>query len=61
LATLRAKEAVPKLRPLLKRDFDPALQEETIRTLESLTGKSLKKGAPLAERARAWDTALGTN
>ena len=48
----------PRLKPLLDHHGDPELQKQTLVTLESLTGRSLKKGAPLAVRVREWKLAL---
>ena len=58
LVTLKASSAAPRLRPLLKHERDPKLQAETVATLEALTGRTVKKGAPLAERIRAWETSF---
>jgi HEAT repeat protein len=58
LVTLKAKGIEGRLRPLLKHELDPALQLRTVETLEKLTGRSLKSGAPLRERVREWESAL---
>lgn len=60
LASMRATEAAPLLKSLLARKGDPALQAQTIRTLESLTGKSLAPGKPLNRKVAAWETELKT-
>jgi HEAT repeat protein len=54
LAALQAREAAPRLKPLLQHDRDPQLQTLTIETLERLTGRKLLPGRPLAERLSAW-------
>lgn len=54
LAYLGAKDTIPRLKPLLARKDDPKLVQQTVLTLESLTGKSFARGASLAEQATAW-------
>lgn len=58
LVRLRAKDIAPQLKPLLDHRSDPELQQKTLQTLEALTGKSLKKDRPLAERLKAWQKSL---
>ncbi len=58
LVSLNAKDAAPRLRPLLLHTQDPALQEQTVSALESLTGKKLKAGAPLLAKVEQWKTEL---
>lgn len=58
LAALQAKSVVPRLKPLLQHHQDPELQLQAIRTLETLTGKSLAKGLSLKEQTQAWDKEL---
>jgi HEAT repeat protein len=58
LSVIRAPGTAPKLLPLLDHSQDPVLQIQTVATLESLTGRKLKAGAPLKERVREWKLAL---
>lgn len=58
LTRIQAREQAPELAFLLSRDADPALQRLTIATLESLTGKKLKAGAPLSVQVREWKAQL---
>jgi hypothetical protein len=59
LATLRApSKFAAQLKPLLDHENDPELQKQTITTLESLTGRVLKKNGSLTERIQEWKTAL---
>jgi HEAT repeat protein len=60
LAAIQAKDAAPRLLPLLNRAVDPALQATTIETLESLTGKKLGKTGPLKVRVEAWKRELSS-
>lgn len=59
LVDMDAKDSIPELVPLLKFKSDPALQQQTIRTLETLTGKQLKPEAELSEKILAWLQELG--
>ena len=58
LSALHASQAAPGLRPLLDHTADPDLLIETVATLETLTGRVLKPGAPLLVRVREWKLAL---
>lgn len=58
LISLKAKEAVSRLRPLLDHQLDPELQKLTIRTLEKLTGRSFSKAQTLKEQVQSWKIAL---
>lgn len=58
IAKLNATKLAPRLKPLLEHESDPELQKRTVATLETLTGKRLKLGAPLVERVREWKVAL---
>jgi hypothetical protein len=42
----------------LDHSGDPLLQLQTVATLESLTGRKLKPGAPLKTRVREWKLSL---
>lgn len=61
LVSLNAKGIAFRLAPLLDRTQDPALQSETVNTLEALTGRKYKQGASLEVRVREWKTALTAN
>lgn len=58
LASLHASALAPRLKPLLDHSEDPDLQKQTIATLESLTGQTLKKNGTLPERVKEWRLAL---
>jgi HEAT repeat protein len=58
LADLHAAQYAPRLKDLLDHNGDPELQTQTIATLESLTGRNLKQGAPLRDRVREWKLTL---
>jgi hypothetical protein len=58
LTSMKAVELAPRLKPLLDHDGDTDLLKQTVATLESLTGKTLKKGGSLNERIREWKVAL---
>ena len=58
LVKMGAKDTAPKLRPLLFRTRDPELQKQTVQALESLTGRKLAPGAPLAARIDQWKAEL---
>ena len=60
LSSLNAKDVAPRLKPLLDHKSDPELQKQTIKTLESLTGKVVEPGLSLAEQIKGWKQALGT-
>lgn len=60
LVAIQAKDAAPRLLPLLNRSGDPALQAKTIETLESLTGKKLGKTGTLKVRIEAWKRELSS-
>lgn len=60
LAALHASQAASSLAPLLDHTGDPDLQLETLATLETLTGRTLKPGAPLSVRIREWKLALNS-
>lgn len=44
----------PRIAALLKRQTDPSLQQSALSTLEAITGKRLRPGAPLPEKVEAW-------
>jgi HEAT repeat protein len=60
LVAIQAKDAAPRLLPLLNRAGDPALQAKTIDALESLTGKKLGKTGTLKVRVEAWKRELSS-
>ncbi len=60
LVALQAKDAAPRLLPLLNRIGDPALQAKTVEALESLTGKKLGKTGNLKVRVEAWKRELSS-
>lgn len=60
LVALGAREAAPRLAPLLSHERDPELQKRTVEALESLTGKRFRKTASLADQVKAWKSELGS-
>ncbi len=60
LVALHAKDAAPRLLPLLNRVADPVLQAKTVDALESLTGKKLGKAGNLKGRVEAWKRELSS-
>lgn len=60
LAALHASQSARSLSPLLDHARDPDLQLETVATLERLTGRTLRPGAPLAVRVHEWKLALNS-
>jgi len=55
LVALKARDSAKELKTLLSHSRDPGLQKLTIAALGSLTGKTLKKGAPLSKQVEAWE------
>lgn len=58
LVKLQAKDAAPRLLPLLKHQQDREIQHLTIRTLETLTGRKIKSDQSLKVQISAWEDAL---
>ncbi|MCM2279613.1 MAG: HEAT repeat domain-containing protein [Oligoflexia bacterium] len=58
LRQLKATNAASRLLPLLDHKQDPSLQEQTLATLEAITGTRRGLGLPLPERIREWKVAL---
>ncbi len=58
LASLKAREATPRLLPLLDRHEDPALLRQAVLTLGALNGRSVSRALPLSEQARQLKRAL---
>ncbi len=58
LRKLRPTGVSAKLLPLLNGAYDRKLRAHALFTIETLEGKSLKKGSPFKERSLAWNKAL---
>lgn len=61
LVSLRASEAIPKLRPLLDRSTDPEFLAKTVDTLDTLSGQPAERELEVAERVTRWKIALGND
>jgi HEAT repeat protein len=59
LVTLRAKEALPKLRPLLDRSTDPEFLAKTVDALDTLAGQMPESELATSDRVTRWKVALG--
>jgi HEAT repeat protein len=58
LVSMEAREAAPLLRPLLERNSDQDILQQTILALEVMTGKKLEPGKPLPNQVAAWKLEL---
>jgi HEAT repeat protein len=54
LVKLGARDAAPRLMPLLSRSSDPKLQRQTVEALESLTGRKMATQGSISLKIEAW-------
>jgi hypothetical protein len=59
LVSLRASEAMPKLRPLLDRTTDPEFLAKTVDALDTLAGQPAETELETSDRVKRWKVALG--